>query len=431
MIDRKYDDEFFNRDVERWNDECLRRWNDTPQTFPEGLDRYSPEEQSRQEQHIEQTISRVSSVYEHRNNLTQAERAEFRDRMRSSLLGSLIREVDEETERFMNECERTAHEFADAANAFDSSLPMEDVHQALRNQWVFNSIQRLFERPLTMTPSSFAYSMLYPFTDNMIDAANQSRENIEAFLSWLSDRLAGVPNRSRNKAIVPVDRLIVMIEREFPRSSHPVVYQTLRAIHAGQKKGVLLRGGRITGGETELLAITFLKGGTSVLVDGCLISGDLDEELAMCTFLYGVALQMLDDLQDLVEDDQTDSSTAFTRAARQGRLEKTVNQFLNFLQATLASGLERPDGGQKPIIDLMTRSCLYLALEAIARQRQRFDAAYLSRIAEHMPLRIDYLAQAKDRMTGVVAQVQSRAAIIHTSPLAFATGNDLRRRAVL
>ncbi len=407
--ERCHDDNFRTK-LESWTHDGLGRWNAVPTRFPEDLDRFTDEEREFREQEIERSTSAVTAVYERRSRLTQAERAEFRDRMRSALLGSLLRSMDAATEQFLKECERTAHAFVEAADAFDSSLPMEEVHQALRNQWVFNSIQRLLNRPVTMTPSSFAYSMLYPFTDNMIDGTNQRKENLEAFMSWLSDRLAEAPVRVAGSAFAPVDRLIGMIEEEFPRAGNPMVYQTLRAIHRAQKRGLLLRGGRIAGSEEELLGITFMKGGTSVLVDGCLISGALDDALAQSVFLYGVVLQMIDDLQDFEEDRREMSSTSFTRAAERGSLEVVVNRLLHFIRGTLTQGVSPNAGANPSLLGLITRSCTFLALEAVARQRHLFGPAYLSRIQAYMPLRIDYLASAKERMTAVANRMQSRTA---------------------
>ena len=403
-------DDCFTTSVESWTRDCLGLWNVAPTEFPEAMDRFTDEEREVREQEIERSTSAVSALYERRTRLSEAERAEFRDRMRGALLGSLLRSIDAGTELFMKECERTAHEFSEAAEAFDSSLPMEEVHQALRNQWVFNSIQQLLRLPVTMTPSSFAYSMLYPFTDNMIDGADQRKEKLEAFMSWLSDRLAGNSARNSHRDFSPVDRLIAMIEKEFPRAAYPMVHQSLRAIHRAQQRGLLLRGGRITGTEEELLAITFTKGGTSVLVDGCLISGSLDDDLAQRVFLYGVVLQLIDDLQDFEEDRSGSASTRFTRAADRGSLEDEVNRLLHFIQLTLATGIAPKEGADVSLLGLVIRSCTFLALEAIARQRHLFGAAYLARVQDYMPLRLDYLASAKERMTGVANRMNSRTA---------------------
>ncbi len=423
MNTERDDDKAFRSRTESWLHDCLRGWSAAPTGFPDDLDRFTDEERDVREREIERSTSRVTAVYERRSRLSQAERAEFRDRMRSALLGSLLRSIDAETDLFLKECERTAHEFVDAANAFDSALPMEEVHQALRNQWVFNSIQQLLHLPVTMTRSSFAYSMLYPFTDNMIDGAKLRRETLDAFMAWLSERLAGRPAGSNGHGFEQVDKLIALIEHEFPRTDFPMVHQSLRAIHEAQKRGLLLRGGRITGNETELLAITFMKGGTSVLVDGALIAGSMDDALAKRVFLYGVALQMIDDLQDFEEDQREASSTSFTRAAGRGDLEGTVNQLLHFIQTTLTQGLPSSGESGQPLPGLVTRSCIFLALEAIARQRHFFQPSYLSQIQEYMPLRIEYLASAKARMTAIATRMQSRSVpAFRTFPSTFAPG---------
>src|SRR3974390_3017863 len=73
------------------------------------------------------------------------------------------------------------------------------------------------------------------------------------------------------------------------------------------------------------------KGGTSVLADACLVRGSLDEAESEFAFLWGVMLQLGDDLQDVREDLERGSDTLFTRAIRAGRpLDALVEQLLNF-----------------------------------------------------------------------------------------------------
>ena len=60
-------------------------------------------------------------------------------------------------------------EFTRRARAFDESMTIDDVSQALRNLWIMNLFQSLFGLAVRSTDAVFAYSMLYPFTDNYLD----------------------------------------------------------------------------------------------------------------------------------------------------------------------------------------------------------------------------------------------------------------------
>ena len=57
-------------------------------------------------------------------------------------------------------------DFISKARNFDENLNFEDIYQAMRNVWIMNIIQVTANKKIACTPSVFAYSMLYPYTDN-------------------------------------------------------------------------------------------------------------------------------------------------------------------------------------------------------------------------------------------------------------------------
>lgn len=59
--------------------------------------------------------------------------------------------------------------FVRQARAFDRDLSFTDIFQACRNAWIMNGLQLIMGIPIQLTPSIFAYSMLYPYTDNLLD----------------------------------------------------------------------------------------------------------------------------------------------------------------------------------------------------------------------------------------------------------------------
>src|SRR5512147_64755 len=62
-----------------------------------------------------------------------------------------------------------AEEFVRKARLFDPKLSMEDIYQAERNAWTAHGLQWLLGKPVALSPSIFAYSLLYPYTDNFLD----------------------------------------------------------------------------------------------------------------------------------------------------------------------------------------------------------------------------------------------------------------------
>ena len=113
-----------------------------------------------------------------------------------------------------------------------------------------NSIQILCGCPVEVTPSCFAYSLLYPYTDNLLDAPELLPEEKRSFIFRLGDRLGGrIPSASISDREERIWHLIGEIEREWPRQRFPLVYQSLLAIHAAQSDSLLLHRGprRATG----------------------------------------------------------------------------------------------------------------------------------------------------------------------------------------
>jgi len=71
--------------------------------------------------------------------------------------------------------------FVENGRRFDPKVSMEDIFQACRNVWIINGIQSMMGSPVKLTPSVFAYSMLYPYTDNYLDDPNITSENKTIF----------------------------------------------------------------------------------------------------------------------------------------------------------------------------------------------------------------------------------------------------------
>jgi hypothetical protein len=81
--------------------------------------------------------------------------------------------------------------FARQARAFDPSLSLDNLWQAMRNVWIGNNLQTLLGRPVALTPGLFAYSLLYPVTDNLLDGPDLSPHEKRAFNARLGRRLSG------------------------------------------------------------------------------------------------------------------------------------------------------------------------------------------------------------------------------------------------
>lgn len=296
--------------------------------------------------------------------------------------------------RFLNDCGRSGERFAAQARRFRPDISDADLHQALRNLWVFNSIQLYLGTPVSLTPSSFAYSLLYPFTDNCLDGQKETTRGKQALLRWLFLQLSGELQAASDPRQSAIAELLGMIRREYPRSRRPDVHQSLLAIHRAQKKAMCLCGTGSGRTEHALVPLTIEKGGTSVLADG-LLAGRPSAAQVEVIFGYGVLLQLVDDLEDLQEDIDGGHSSPFSRAIRHGTLEGITNRLFN-LTNLIAGQLKAPACPQNGrIAALVENGCTLLIQEAVARHSHLYRRAYVALLDKYAPVGMAYLRKLR------------------------------------
>ena len=280
------------------------------------------------------------------------------------------------------------HQFVKQAAEFDRRIDLDDLYQALRNVWIMNSVQLLLDQEIAFSPSIFAYSMLYPYTDNVLDDQRLSHRRKKAFGRWLTGRLRGqgVPQLSRHRRAV--SRLIGMIEGEFPRSHYHDVFESLLAIDRGQQKSLKQQ---VTDSinDSELLRISIEKGGTSVLAHGYLVKGELEPNEAELLFGYGICLQLLDDVQDIQNDRKAGHHTLFSQHTGY-ELEARVRRLFHFLKRTLAH--DRFSAPRRSALrELVARNCRLLLLSSVARNHTRFSVAFTRELEQSSPFSFHFL----------------------------------------
>jgi hypothetical protein len=320
-----------------------------------------------------------------------------------------------------------ASDFWRAARAFDPNLSLDDLWQAMRNVWIGNSFQMLLDLPVRSTPALFAYSMLYPLTDNLLDNPSIDATTKRGFNDRVGRRLAGLPVAPANAAESAVFELVATIERQFPRHRFADVHDSLLAIHHGQVLSLTQHADAALD-DDRLLAISCEKGGASVVADVYLVSGTalkagrVSEGVERFAFGYGVALQLMDDLQDATRDAAAGHQTLFTRAARRGRLDAATAQLLQFVDGVLARSECFAGEHLQDRIDLLRRNCRSLIVGSVAEQPSLFSARFRRAIARQWPFSLGGLRRLRRR-------AQQRLPADRALYL-FAEGADVRASAV-
>jgi hypothetical protein len=290
--------------------------------------------------------------------------------------------------------------FAQWVKRFDSELTMADTIQACRNAWTVCGIQPLVGDRMQLTPAIIGYSLLYPYSDNYLDAELISAGRKLEFSRRFRDRLCGLRIEPENRHESAVWAMVRLIEEQFSRARYPRVYECLLAIHQAQEDSLAQTRQRRPNAVPDLLRLSFAKGGTSVLADACLCHGYLEEAQARFAFNWGVLLQLGDDLQDVQEDLENDAATLFSRAARDGvALDDLVRQLLAFSER-VADEAERLRDGDPALKRLLRGSWRSLILMAVARSHRFFSSDFLAELESFSPFRFRFQRKRHKQLTG-------------------------------
>ncbi len=282
-------------------------------------------------------------------------------------------------------------QFSGMARRYDPLLSSADIYQASRNVSSMNLMQLLLGLPVEITPSVFAYSMLYPYTDNYLDDPAISSETKMGFNRRFWNRLAA-------KAVLPAGgqekriwEMIEMVEGQYDRSTNPDVYASLLAIHEAQTRSLSLLRSAVSPYDVDVLGISIEKGGTSVLADGYLVAGQINKDQATFMFGYGAFTQLMDDLEDLEDDRKAGMMTIFSQTAGHFPLDGVMNRLYHLGKEIFEIAELFPVGDVRDLQDLIQRALLPLLCFSAAHYPQYFSRDYLATLERHMPLRPGFL----------------------------------------
>jgi hypothetical protein len=286
-----------------------------------------------------------------------------------------------------NEFYDSTVEFVREARKFDPELEAGDIGQALRNVWIVNSLQMLLDLPVVMTPAVFAYSLLYPYTDNFLDDDRVTESAKRSLIQGLGRRLGGDRIEAVDRHQHRIFELIGKIEGQFGRAQAPEVFASLRGIHQAQTRSLEQQGGAETLSDEDVLAISVAKGGVSVLADGYLAATTLRPEEADFCFGYGVLLQLLDDLQDVRSDHEVGHETVFSCRLGSEPLDSAASRLYQFMHHVVedSSRFGEPEFADRK--DLIVRNCSFLLVGAVAENHDLFSPGFVRRLERRWPLR--------------------------------------------
>jgi hypothetical protein len=257
-------------------------------------------------------------------------------------------------------------------------------------------MQLLLGQPCELTSSIFAYSMLYPYTDNYLDDPSTTQATKQRFNGLLGRRLAGETVKPGNWYEKRIFELICLIEAEKGRQTKPSVYESLQAIHRAQAKSVDLTTTQSFNFD-DVLKTSIEKGGASVLADAYLVAdNELTPKQVKLFFGLGAFLQLVDDLQDLKDDLKSGNISIFSICAENEiNLEKMTNQTIGFgtFAMTFLDSFEAPNNAA--LKEVMQMSVGKLIIGAVSLNQRFFRREYLRELEAHFPFRFAYLKKVR------------------------------------
>jgi hypothetical protein len=291
-----------------------------------------------------------------------------------------------------------AQEFARRARAFDPEMPIEDIAQASRNVWTMNALQTMLGLPLRVTPSAFGYSMLYPFTDNLLDDPSVTEDEKALLNERFGRRIRGEPLAPHSGREQALWSLFAEIESEHPRETALRVYDSLEVIQRAQTRSILLSRRDEPPYALDVLGISLEKGGASVLADGYLVAGDLVHDHASLFFALGAFLQLADDLQDVDGDAEAGTLTIFSQSARRWPLDRLVSRLFHFRAHVLAQLVPGSAPGAAELADLVRHASLQLILAAVGGAPDLFTRGYARALESFSPFPLRTFARQRRRL---------------------------------
>lgn len=278
------------------------------------------------------------------------------------------------------------------ASKNDGELQTSEVFQGLRNFWIMNSLQMYFDNPVKRTDSIYAFSLLYPYTDNFLDDTKIEVEEKELFNQRLDKYISGKNFEPDNFLESRIFKLFDLIENQYDRSEYPKIYESIELLQNTQKDSMKQYDEEALSRD-ELLRIVFLKGGSTVMTDAFLVKGDLSKNEMQFAFNYGSLLQMLDDFEDAIEDFNEGHQTLFSTQKRplDDEVERLIGYMFKVTEETSA------DTEVQKFLKEVIRTCAFLLIsDTIGRNTELISKKFYKTFQTTTNVRLSFYNKLKN-----------------------------------
>src|SRR5579884_1752452 len=173
---------------------AIRLWHECGAEPPSEGRRYTSGEEAVREGELTRLIGAIQAELA-RLPKTRGERDGARERITAAFVRfgrNALEFEDRHLELLLgNGFSAIATDLARRARRFDAGVSMADILQASRNAWTACGLQALMSGRMQLSPAIFAYSMLYPYSDNFVDDPNVEPQAKLRFSERFRQRLSG------------------------------------------------------------------------------------------------------------------------------------------------------------------------------------------------------------------------------------------------
>lgn len=387
-----------DRMVDEFTGDFVDRWWDSSNVFPDRFPVISAKERARREHDLQGYLDELYRII---RNPPQNPDDGMRGKLENLVIHifqSALGFEDRHTNAVLESGFREAIVgFAEQARRFDPEISDEDIYQAARNSTSMNLMQALLLLPMEVTPSVFAYSMLYPYTDNYLDDPAIPQRVKVSFNERFRRRIAGEAIRPENCREQRILHMIDNIEGEFDRGRYPHVYESLLAIQEAQTSSLKLLDLAASPYEVDVVRTVVRKGGAAALADGFLVAGELTPKQARFTFDYGAFTQLMDDLEDVHADRKDGIQTLFSQTAGRWPLDRLVSKTLN-MGVQVLEGLDAfPGQSLEPLKEILHISFNPILIDSAACAAPYLSQGYLQVLQDRFPFRFSFIKRQRRR----------------------------------
>ncbi len=369
----------------------IQLWNSSQAILPSGMPVYSTSEKKQREKRFEAFLKVIQEQVKFSGETMNRNKQALLDQLYVFFRDTLDYSDGQLAVILSDEMVRATFQFVNTARTYDPEICFHDIFQACRNVWIMNGVQFLLGRKIEMTPPIFAYSMLYPYTDNYLDNPNIPTIEKIGFSLRFERRLRGEQVAAQNCQEEKIFRMVEIIEEYWDRDCYPEVFESLLAIHGAQTQSLRLISEAGSLGLDEKFSVCIHKGGTSVVADGYLIMGKMTKEEEEFFYYYGAYLQLLDDLQDVGDDFNDRLWTGFSSLAKDEVLDKWLCKTYD-LGLKVMSCVDALKTEQGNIFkQLMKKSIDLFLVESVLANKSFFSRKFVRQFEAFSPLRYSFI----------------------------------------